>query len=63
MSFSGLMTLGVRDVGSLSINEEFNSGETNMVGNIRRSMLKFHSNQNKHAYGKERDLRILTVQE
>ena len=53
VSISSPTTLGGRDVGSWCINEEFNFGETNMVGNKRRSLLKFNSNWNKHAYGKE----------
>ena len=59
MSISSPTTLGGRDVGSWHINEEFNFGETNMVGNKRRSLLKFNSNWNKRAYGKECELRNL----
>ena len=49
--------LGGRDVDSQSINEESNFGETNPVGNNRRSLLKFKSYWNEHGYGKKRDLR------
>ena len=50
------MTLGGGEVGSWCINEEFEFGEIDMVKEKRRSPL-IHSNWNKHAYGKERDLR------
>ena len=57
MSIPGPTYLGGRDVDSRSINEEFNFGETNPVGN-NRSLLKFKSNWNEHGYGKKkRDLR------
>ena len=44
-------------MGSRCINEEFESGKTNTVGNNRCSLLNFKSNWNEHGYGKKRDLR------
>nr|XP_023895230.1 uncharacterized protein LOC112007156 [Quercus suber] len=57
VSTSGPTTLGGGEVGSRCINEEFEFGETDTVKKKRRSLLKIHSNWNKHAYGKERELR------
>ena len=57
VSIPGPTFLGGRDVGSRCINEEFNFGEKNPVGNKRRSLLKFNSNWNIHGYGKKRDFR------
>ena len=45
------------DVGSRCINVNFNLGEINPVGNKKRFPLRFSSNSNESAYGKERDLR------
>ena len=59
VSTSGPMTLGGGEVGSRCINEEFEFGETDTVKEKRRPPLKIHSNWNKHAYGKERELRHL----
>ena len=42
VSIPGSTTLGGRDVGSRCINGEFNFGETNLIGNKRRSSLKFN---------------------
>ncbi|KAF3974758.1 hypothetical protein CMV_001937 [Castanea mollissima] len=55
VNFSSQTNLGGGDVGSRSNNEEFEFGETNTVGNYKRSLLNFNSNRNKHAYGKERE--------
>ena len=57
MSIPGPTTLGGRDVGSWCIYVEFNLGETNIVGNKRRFLLKLNLNLNESAYGKERELR------
>ena len=46
-------------MGSRCINEEFEFGETDTVKEKRRPPLKIHSNWNKHAYGKECELRHL----
>ena len=51
------MALGGGDVGSWCINVDFNLGEINPVGNKKRFPLRFSSNSNESAYGKERDLR------
>lgn len=57
VSILGPTSLGGRVVGSQSINEISNFGETYPVGNNRRPLLKFKSNLNEHGYGKNRDLR------
>ena len=57
MSIPGPTTLGGRDVGSWCIYVEFNLGETNIVGNKRRFLLKLNLNLNEFVYGKERELR------
>ncbi|KAL0001404.1 hypothetical protein SO802_015185 [Lithocarpus litseifolius] len=57
VSILGPMILGGREGGSRCINKEFESGETNTVKIKWRAPFKTHSNRNKHAYGKEHDLR------
>ena len=57
VSTSGPTTLRGGEVGSRCINEKFESGEIDTVKEKRRSLLKIHSNWNKHAYGKEHELR------
>ena len=56
VSTSGSTTLGGREVGSRCINEDFEFGETDTVKE-KKSPLKIHSNWNKHANGKECELR------
>ena len=56
VSLLGLTTLGGRDMGSRRSTKEFNLGETNPVGNKRRSPLNFKSNWIEHGYGKKHEL-------